>query len=414
MNLKVSHPNGKLSGMIDVPLSKSILNRLLVAQAIGNLPLYHPTSRDANDVYVLYNALNRIQESNAPITIDVEDAGTPLRFLTAFCAARPEADVVLHGSERLKERPIKALIDALISLGADITYLEKDNFCPIRVKGKRLQGTSVVLSSNESSQFISALCLIAPCLPKGLSIHFNKDIVSYSYIEMTLFVLSEMGIKYSQSESGINIEHQSYTQSSLVMGDWSAASFFYSAALLASRSNFCISNLSFSSSQGDERVVELLKPFGVLSQNAAGGIQVQATPISEFKDSLVLDMSDTPDLAVPLMVAMACKYPYVSFSGIHHLRLKESDRILAIQTELKKLNIELLYEGGVTVIKKISATYPAEVLIETHNDHRIAMSFAMLALLGIDITIQGAECVSKSFPDFWEKIPQLGFIITEI
>ncbi|GBL34620.1 3-phosphoshikimate 1-carboxyvinyltransferase [Filimonas sp.] len=342
--------------------------------------------------------------------IDTEDAGTPFRFLTSFLSLQEGRQFVLTGSERLCERPIIDLVNALQSIGADISYLHLHGFAPLLIKGKKLTGNQVSIAGNISSQFISSLCLIAPLLADGLKISIEHHIVSDTYIQMTLACLHEFGIRYNTNDKFIHIPHQSFLARPFsIENDWSSAVLFYTMAMISNEADMSMDGLNKKSLQGDAFIQHIAKEFGIETQFIGNDCRIRKTKSAPLSFSKHFNLNAYPDLAVPFIVACALTYPQIEMSGIAHLELKESQRITALTNELKKINIELLYQNDLLhFIQPTALITGKKVNFHTYHDHRIAMALCMLTLKGYTVQLDDTECVQKSFPDFFRQADILG------
>lgn len=407
----ISFSHTHLSGEVSLPASKSISNRLLVLHFLhgGKLPS-QPLS-DAHDTRLLQQLLLQMTPSTSEVILDVQDAGTVLRFLTAVAASREGQTYILRGTARLHERPVKDLVDALRQLGANIQYEDQEGFPPLRIAGQQLRGGRVEVSANISSQFISALCLIAPGLDEGLRIQLLGQVVSSPYIDMTLGVLKQAGVASCRQGQTILIPSQSLRLSALdVESDWSSASFFYAMAMLNPDTNILLRNLSSDSLQGDAEVRNWAQHFGITSTEEKDGLRIcRKTSVPETT-VLHFDASAYPDMAIPIMVACAIHYPSCTFSGLHHLDYKESRRLSALQAELDRVGISLLYENDLLQFKhREHALEQKEISFTTYHDHRIAMALSLLSLTGCQVHLDDGVCVQKSFPSYWQELTKLGF-----
>lgn len=407
MNLKLSEPKGAIVGKITVPGSKSESNRLLILQAL--FPEIKITNlSNSDDTRALQGALSSKEE-----TVDIHHAGTAMRFLTAYFAAKENRKVVLTGSERMQQRPVGILVNALRELGADISYQKEEGYPPLVIQGKRLEKNTVSLNANVSSQYISALMLIAPSLPKGLEITLEGTVTSVPYILMTLSLLQKAGIKGNLTGNKIRIEPKAAVDpvSFTVESDWSSASYFYSIAALSSNAEIILSSYKKSSHQGDAVVADIYERLGVLTVFAGEKISLLKTG-SDLPESLELDLSDSPDLAQTVAVTCFGLGIYCELTGLHTLKIKETDRLQALQNEIERM-------GGRTEITEASIkVFPVESFrsnekIPTYNDHRMAMAFAPMALK-VPLEIEDAGVVTKSFRGFWEELEKLGINCTEI
>nr|MDQ3047923.1 3-phosphoshikimate 1-carboxyvinyltransferase [Bacteroidota bacterium] len=339
-----------------------------------------------------------------------------MRFLTAYFSTQPGVHV-LTGSERMKKRPIGILVDALRHLGANIEYMEKDGFPPLKVTGKKLKGGEVEVDGNVSSQFVSALLLIATELQNGLVIRFKGEITSRPYINMTLKMLEEFRVYGMWQGNGISVSKQSYHIKSepgyayQVEGDWTSASYWYAMVALAEEAEITINGLKNPSLQGDAILSDVFTFFGVKTVFIPNGIQLSKSRIKD--EHFGFDFSDCPDLAQTVAVIVSALNIPSLFNGLHTLRIKETDRIQALKTELKKLGVEVnVLENSVQISPPEELKSPD--LIETYDDHRMAMAFAALAMRFDFITIKDPEVVSKSYPDFWDDLRKTGFLVEEI
>lgn len=392
---------------IEISGSKSISNRLLILhQLFENIHIKNLSN--SQDTELLQNALNSSAE-----VIDIHHAGTAMRFLTSYYAIQEGKTVVLTGSERMKNRPIHSLVHALRELGAEITYLEKEGFPPLKITGKKLRENSVSISANISSQFISSLMLIGAKLENGLEIHLEGKVTSRPYLEMTLKILRTVGITNHWEGNIIKIEPNIHTDKLsqsvpfVVESDWSSASYFYSLAAI-SRETVNLKSFKPYSLQGDSALKEIYwKFFGVntISEGADAKISLLPEHYFNFPEDIVLDMNDCPDIAQTLCVtATALKIPF-EITGLATLKVKETDRLLALKNELFKIGcIAEITEDSICSVKYFEPN--DNISIETYNDHRMAMSFAPFCLIK-DLNIENADVVEKSYPDFWEDFKKL-------
>ncbi len=405
MNLQLRGDTLK-SAHIEITGSKSESNRLLILQAL--YPQLHIENlSDSDDTQVLKKAL-----SKGSGIIDIHHAGTAMRFLTAYFALKNNTEVTLTGSKRMQERPISILVEALRHLGADITYIKNEGFPPIKVKGITSLAPMVNLQANVSSQYISALMLIAPSLPNGLTINLTGKITSAPYIVMTLQLLKSIGVNCTFIENSIRIEHLKTTekQSYLVESDWSSASYFYSLVALSEKVQIEISSFKQSSLQGDSALQEIYKQFGARTVFKNNTLQLSKIS-APTTNAITLDLSNTPDIAQTIAVTcfglgLSCK-----LTGLHTLKIKETDRLQALKTELEKLGAVIIITEDSLELKP--RTHINEnIAIETYNDHRMAMAFAPLALK-TTLTINDAQVVSKSYPTFWKDLAAVGIKIID-
>ena len=389
-----------LPNEIQITGSKSESNRLLILQKLfGNIEIKNISN--SQDTNLLQKALNSDEK-----TIDIHHAGTAMRFLTSFFAVQEGVEKILTGSERMKQRPIKPLVEALRKLGADIEYLENEGFPPLKIKGKTLEKNFVEIPADISSQFITSLILVGGKLENGLTIKLLGKITSKPYIEMTLKLLSEIsGKSIILKDKTIQIPSIKTQKTAFtVESDWSSASYFYSFSAL-DRQKITLKNFNKNSLQGDSRITEIYSQFfGIDTFFNENQQEITLIPKSNFSLplSIQLNMNDSPDIAQTVCVtAAALKIPF-EISGLATLKIKETDRLSALQNELKKIGCET--EITDNSIKSVLYTNPKKnISIATYGDHRMAMAFAPYSLIQ-EIEIQNPEVVEKSFPDFWEFI----------
>ena len=389
-----------LPNEIQITGSKSESNRLLILQKLfGNIEIKNISN--SQDTKLLQKALNSDEK-----TIDIHHAGTAMRFLTSFFAVQEGVEKILTGSERMKQRPIKPLVEALKELGADIEYLENEGFPPLKIKGKKLEKNFVEIPADISSQFITSLILVGGKLENGLTINLLGEITSKPYIEMTLKLLSEIsGKSIILKDKTIQIPNIK-TQKTVftVESDWSSASYFYSFSAL-NRQKITLKNFNKNSLQGDSKITEIYSQFfGIDTIFNENQQEITLIPKSSFSLplSIQLNMNDCPDIAQTVCVTAAALKISFEIGGLVTLKIKETDRLSALQNELKKIGCET--EITDNSIKSALYTNPQKnISIATYGDHRMAMAFAPYSLIQ-EIEIQNPEVVEKSFPDFWEFI----------
>ena len=387
--------------------SKSESNRLLIIKALSEKEITIKNLSKANDSVLLKNLL----ESENLVVWDAQDAGTSFRFLTSFLAIKKE-HVVLSGTERMKQRPVKVLVDALNKIGAEILYLENEGFPPIYVKGKINQVKNKLdIPGDISSQYISSLLLIAPLLEKGIEINIEEPFYSRPYVNMTLNLMNSFGIKSAVKGNKISIKNQEFSSGSyIVESDWSAASYWYSILSISDDiNNLTLQGLKKKSNQGDSVISELMKSFGVNTQYKEDGIVL--TKIKFDTEEIELDFRDCPDLAQTILVVAAYHKIKLKVSGVESLKIKETDRLLAMKNELKKIGCDFYEEGNYWLLEKRRREIDDELSIDTYKDHRMAMAFAPLASKK-SMIINDPDVVVKSYPTYWEDLKKVGFIIT--
>ena len=408
MDLQLTAPQ-QASGTITLPTSKSISNRaLLIAALCGNEPqVLYPAL--CEDTAVMIDALARHDGGN----INVGAAGTAMRFLTAYFATREGVTVTLDGVERMHQRPIAPLVDALRSLGAHIEYLGQEGFPPLRVKGTAMHGGDVVMPSDVSSQFVSAVMMVMPVIGGG-SIMLTGDIVSLPYIHMTAAVMHEMGATVNINGALITIGTGYKGSDYTVEADWSAAAPWYALAALIPHSRLTLAGLTPDSIQGDARLVDLGRQLGIDTRFDHLGATLDTSRFIDCCCSAFADMASTPDLVPSWTVLMCLLERSFRMTGVRTLRLKESDRIQALHDELLKLSYVLKIEGNDAISwYGERVTIPqAPPIIDAHGDHRLVMAFAPAAVRFPGLIIRDADVVSKSYPAYTRHLAQCGFSVT--
>ena len=410
MNLLLRQSVIHQQATVSITGSKSETNRLLLLQSLyPNLRLENTSNSD--DSEVMLNALLPRNNNQEPTTIDIHHAGTAMRFLTSYFAIQENQEVVLTGSARMKERPIKILVEALQQLGAKISYEENEGFPPLRIKGKKLTESKVSLPANISSQYISALLLIAPKLENGLELTLEGEITSVPYIKMTLALLNGIGVETSFVGNKIVINHKSsiVSQQSIIESDWSSASYFYSTVALSDiGTEIKLSSYKQTSLQGDAVLATIYREFGV--ETIFEGHSILLRKIDNPKPTTHnFQLNNAPDIAQTITVTCFGLGLGCHLTGLHTLKIKETDRLLALQNELTKLGAEVsITHDSLTLLP--STAINSNVSVTTYQDHRMAMSFAPLALKTA-IRIEEAEVVSKSYPAFWDDLIKMGFQI---
>jgi 3-phosphoshikimate 1-carboxyvinyltransferase len=361
---------------------------------------------DANDTQLMLKLLKAEDD-----VIDVEDAGTTMRFLTAYFSITKQRKV-LTGSHRMKERPIGILVDALRTLGADIVYQEKEGYPPLSIEGFEGQKvTSLKIRGDVSSQFISAIMMVAPVLPKGLTLELEGKVGSRPYIEMTASLMAAFGVKSDFKENKITINPQFYYPSEFtVESDWSAASYWFAISSLSEQAELQLPRISLSSLQGDRAIVEIMKPLGVSAE-----MKGDKLTLSKGNESteLTWDFTHCPDLAQTVAVVCAAKGIKGYFTGLESLRIKETDRIAALQNELRKIGADLIEDDSANWTLIPSKLLPASATFQTYKDHRMAMAFAPLATK-MNVVIEDPSVVKKSYPNFWVDLKAVGFAFTKL
>jgi 3-phosphoshikimate 1-carboxyvinyltransferase len=423
-NILLYKKSKSVNGEVHLTGSKSECNRALVIEALSNDKVRVENISDAADAVTLSKVLGLTLQTVGyepqPIThqlehkiVNIGPAGTAMRFLTAYYTLQDE-EVVLTGSERMKQRPIGILVDALRKLGAEISYEENEGFPPIRIKGNIKQQTNVIsIKGNISSQYITALLLIAAKLPQGLELYIEGDLTSRPYVEMTLAMLQQAGIQHQWNGNVISIANQEFKETVLaVEPDWSAASYWYAIAALADQADLFLHGLTQYSLQGDSVITEIMANFGITSQFRDGGVHLvkESKPISRK----IFDLKECPDLAQTIIVVCAALNHEATFTGLETLKIKETDRILALPNELGKMGVKLIEKGQTYKLDCSGRFIPERMFIHTYDDHRMAMAFAPLALVIPQLEIEDSLVVEKSYPAFWTDLEKAGFEIKDI
>lgn len=401
----------RLTGEVQLNGSKSISNRLLLIEALSKQDVTISGLSNANDTIIL----TRLLQNQTDSVLDAEDAGTTYRFMTAYLACQSDTQV-LTGSKRMLERPIKILAEALNELGAQINYLGKAGYPPLSIRSPKFVHETMPqlnIPANLSSQYISALLMIAPSLPKGLRLRLEGEIVSEPYITMTTSLMQRFGVEVLRAGNTFLIEPQLYSAEAIhIEADWSAASYYYAiAALNQDPVNLQLHWLEQQSSQGDAIIAPIMELLGVQTDYLGKG-KIQLSKLDmPLPDKFTYDFTNCPDLAQTLAVVLAGLDIPANLTGLRTLRIKETDRIAALKTELEKLGAKVkTTEESLQIVKGIDVSVREKApLVETYKDHRMAMAFAPLALRLGQLKFDNREVVNKSYPDFWKDLEQLGF-----
>jgi len=386
-----------------LPASKSISNRALIINALaGGKSDLHNLS-DANDTQLMLRLVNATDK-----VINVEDAGTTMRFLTAYFSVTHQQKI-LTGTDRMKERPIGILVDALRLLGVEIVYLEKEGYPSHEIKKFAGQKVNTLrIRGDVSSQYISALMMIAPTLPNGLMLELEGKVGSRPYIEMTASLMKHFGVSSTFVGSTITVPSQKYSPASFtVESDWSATSYWFAFAALAEQATIQLPRLSLQSLQGDSAIVKIMEVLGVKAEMKNDLLVLTK---QQHQSSIEWDFTHCPDLAQTVAVVCAAKGIEGHFTGLESLRIKETDRIAALQTELQKINADLIEVDAAHWTLKPSKNLPTNAEFKTYKDHRMAMAFAPLASL-MDVEIEEPNVVRKSYPNYWNDMKSFGFDI---
>lgn len=398
-----------------LPASKSISNRALLLDTLsgGHARLDHLS--DSDDTRVMQQAFRLVMEAGEPIIIDVGGSGTAMRFLTAYLAQTP-GHWVITGNARIKERPIALLVDALRQAGAEISYGEKALYPPLLIHGRKLKGGRVLLDSTVSSQYISALLMVAPCMNDGLTLELlGESVISQPYIDMTLCLMQHFGVVSHRADRQIVVPKQKYLPAQLTIeSDWSAASYWYQIMAFSSKGSMVrLKGLTRESLQGDAHLASLFESLGVRTCYEDDAVVLYKEEIT-IPTAWDYDFSDIPDLAQTLVVTCCLLGVCFHFTGLQSLRIKETDRIEALLRELRKLGYSLTASNDTLSWQGERDKPCIDPLISTYDDHRMAMAFAPACLLMKQIKIENPEVVSKSYPRYWDDLQAAGFIIKEL
>ena len=403
----ISKEDRSLKGEINISGSKSESNRLLIIRAYTSFFKIINLS-DSDDTNTLISALESNDEK-----INIGHAGTAMRFLTSYFSSTQNSSKILTGSERMKQRPISILVDALNYIGADIEYIDKVGYPPIRLKGKLISKNTVTLPANVSSQYLSSLMMLGISLSEGLIINLSTKITSLPYIKMTKELIERVGGKIFIQPDKIIVEPilENKISDQTVESDWSSASYFYSLVALSDFSEITISSFFKKSIQGDSRIVELYKQFGVETKFRDNKIYLKKNKIV-LPDSISINLENNPDLAQTIVVTCLGLGVDCDLQGLHTLKIKETDRLLALKKEIEKFDVDRVDVSDQSITLKNNSDLKTGVSIDTYNDHRMALSFAPLSLIN-PIIINNPEVVSKSYSNFWNDLKLLGFNISK-
>lgn len=401
MDIRLKKFTDQLSGQIRLNASKSESNRALIIQALSGLDMTLTNLSNARDT----ETMSRLLKENSQ-EWDVLDAGTTMRFCTAYLAVRGDQQSIT-GTDRMKQRPIEILVEALRALGSKISYGAEDGFPPMTIsKIIEQQSDSIEIPGNVSSQYISALLMIAPTLSKGLKIKLTGEVYSRPYIEMTLGLMEHFGVNHEWTINNvIHVPKQVYRQNTYrVEGDWSGASYWYSLVALAEEGEINLDGLNKKSFQGDQAIVEIMEKLGVSTTFSETGVRLSSKEVT--KKHLTIDFRKCPDLAQTVMVVATVKGVLLTMTGLESLKIKETDRVAAMQNELLKIGGVLEEDAG-TWNLSFGKSKENSITIDTYEDHRMAMAFAPLCMIS-NLTIKDREVVNKSYPDFWKDFASVG------
>ena len=393
------------NNVITLNASKSESNRLLIIQALSKEIINIYNLSNANDTIILKNLLDK----NPNSIWNIKDAGTTMRFLTSFLSLKRN-DVKITGSKRMEKRPIAILVDALNEIGAKIKYLKKEGYPPIYIKNKINQKiNSIQIKGNISSQYISSLLLIAPILKNGIEIKIIEPLYSQPYVEMTLSLMKNFGIKYKWNKNKIKITNQKYLSGSYkIESDWSAASYWYSIVSINDHiRSLKLIGLRKNSFQGDKIIADIMKNIGVYTRFERDGISLIKN--SNLESTKEINFKNCPDLAQTILVIAAVKKIKLKLKGLESLKIKETDRLIAMKKELKKIGCNFYETNDEWILERRNNKLPKKLIINTYKDHRVAMSFASLSSK-LELVIRDPKVVNKSYPNFWNDIESIGYV----
>ena len=390
--------------------SKSISNRMLMIREVLKMDIELQNISSSEDTQLLLNALKLVHDSNSEI-IDVHHAGTDMRFLTALLSVT-DGKKVITGSERMKQRPIGELVNALKSLGAEITYLEKENYPPLQITGKSIEGGELEIESNVSSQFISALLLVASKFKSGLTLKLKGETVSMPYIEMTIRLLKRFGVDIEINNKIVTVKPLQVSskekENFLVESDWSSVSYWYSLVSLSDNLEIKLENLFENSLQADSVLPTIYKELGVETTFLNNKVILRKTALKAKE--VKYDFTNCPDIAQTVAITCLGHKIKADFSGLRTLKVKETDRIVALKNEIEKFGLTCITTESTLSFDATTANFNNEISIATYNDHRMAMCFAPLCLKTTSIIIENEEVVNKSYPEFWKDLRKTGII----
>ena len=405
---KISKEFQDIQGSVSISGSKSESNRLILLRAYTYYFKIFNLS-DSDDTQLMLSAIESDKKE-----ISIGHAGTAMRFLTSYYSSISENSKVLTGSNRMRQRPISILVDALIDLGCDIEYIEKSGFPPLKIHGKNILNNSVTLPADVSSQYISSLMMLGVSLENGLKIKLSSEITSLPYILMTKKIVERIGgiIKIDDKDITIEPFKEKVIPEQFVESDWSSASYFFSIAALSNSATLTLSTFFKDSLQGDSKLVDIYKIFGIETKFEEDHIILRKNKI-DLPKSINLNLKDSPDLAQTIIITCLGLGVDCTLDGLHTLKIKETDRLIALKNEIEKFNVDKVEITKNSITLENNSDLKHEVIIETYNDHRMAMSFAPLSLL-VPIIINDPEVVSKSYVNFWKDLESLGFNILKI
>ncbi len=402
---KISKEFQDIQGAVSISGSKSESNRLILLRAYTSYFKIYNLS-DSDDTQLMLSAIESDKKE-----INIGHAGTAMRFLTSYYSSISKNSKILTGSNRMKQRPISILVDALKHLGCDIEYVEKSGFPPLKINGKNILSNSITLPADVSSQYISSLMMLGVSLENGLKIKLSSEITSLPYILMTKKIIDRIGGITKIDDGEITIEPfiEKVIPEQFVESDWSSASYFFSIAALSKSAKLTLSTFFKDSLQGDSKLVDIYKIFGIETKFEEDHIILRKNKI-DLPKSINLNLKDSPDLAQTIIVTCLGLGVDCTLDGLHTLKIKETDRLIALKNEIEKFNVDKVEIAEDSITLENNSNLKHEVVIDTYNDHRMAMSFAPLSLL-VPIKINNPEVVTKSYVNFWNDLESLGFNI---
>ena len=404
---QISKEGKNLHGNINISGSKSESNRLLTLRAYTSFFNINNLS-DSDDTKTMISSLKSHKEE-----INIGHAGTAMRFLTSYYSSILNSSKILTGSSRMKERPILILVEALNNLGADIEYIDKKGYPPIKINGKLIYGNEIALPADVSSQYISSLMMLGVSINQGLKIKLSTKITSLPYIHMTKKIIERIGGTVDIKPDEIIFKQlvSNKIPDQIVESDWSSASYFYSLVALSDSSDITLSSFFNNSIQGDSRILDIYEQFGVETKFLNDKIYLKKNNI-DLPDSISINLRDNPDLAQTIVVTCLGLGVNCKLEGLHTLKLKETDRLLALKREIEKFEVDCVTISNQSITLKNNSKLKSGVSINTYDDHRMAMSFAPLSMIN-PIIIINPEVVSKSYLNFWNDLESLGFKISQ-
>lgn len=414
-SLTLRHPSKVIQGTVQLTGSKSESNRALIIRALSRGTVSVENLSAAADTVIMNNALSlaeKAHETGNTTTIDIGPAGTAMRFLTSYLNL-VKGNFILTGTERMQQRPIGILADALQTLGANIAYAKNAGFPPLKIEGGMTQQQrNVKIQGHVSSQYLSSLLLIAPSLEEGLILEIQGELTSRPYVTMTLNMLQEAGVSHKWIAQTIEIAPQKFQPTTIyVEPDWSAASYWYAIVALSEKGEVVLPGLKAHSLQGDIAIVDIMTHFGVASSFQEDGLHI--TKVNKGSDKVLFDFKECPDLAQTIVALAAGIRRNISITGVETLKIKETDRLAALKNEIEKFGATIVADGETYHVHTQNTYVPENVTFETYEDHRMAMAFAPLALVFDQVTINEPDVVEKSYPDFWSHLQQQGFNVEQ-